>query len=108
MNASYRRVPTNFAPEARFEIKLRPPAATLEGRLEALKNQLLAKRLDQLHATAFDTPVRRAANEAAALAAVTGYPLLVFPALFEEKADAALSQARPQGVCRCGMQSVVV
>ena len=31
-------------------------------------------------------PVRRAANEAAALAWVTSHPLLLFPALFEEKA----------------------
>ena len=39
---------------------------------------------------------RRAANEAAALAWITAYPLLVFPALFDEKADMAISRAERQ------------
>jgi hypothetical protein len=43
-----------------------------------------------------NAPVRRAANEAAAIAWNTLFPLLVFPALFEEKAEAALHQARRQ------------
>jgi hypothetical protein len=40
--------------------------------------------------------IRRAANEAAALAWVTPYPLLVFPVLFEEKAAAELAVANRQ------------
>ena len=40
--------------------------------------------------------MRRAANEAAALAWATLYPLLVFPVLFEEKIEAALRQAERQ------------
>jgi hypothetical protein len=62
-----------------------------ENRLERLKNALLFERLGD--ETRYNTYVRRAANEAAALAWVTPYPLLVFPALFEEKADLALAQA---------------
>jgi hypothetical protein len=41
-------------------------------------------------------PLRRAANDAAALAWATLYPLLVFPVLFEEKIAAALRQAERQ------------
>ncbi len=40
--------------------------------------------------------IRRAANEAAALAWVTFYPLLLFPALFEEKIRHALRHAERQ------------
>jgi hypothetical protein len=40
--------------------------------------------------------LRRAANEAAALAWASIYPLLVFPVLFEEKTQAALRQAERQ------------
>ena len=53
---------------------------------------------EQLAAAApeMTVPLRRAANEAAALAWVTFYPLLVFPALFEEKIAAALRHAERQ------------
>ena len=44
----------------------------------------------------FSIQVRRAANEAAALAWVTPYPLLFFPVLFEEKANAELRVALRQ------------
>ena len=40
--------------------------------------------------------MRSAANEAAALAWVTPYPLLVFPTLFEEKAAFAVKLAEKQ------------
>jgi hypothetical protein len=40
--------------------------------------------------------LRRAANDAAALAWATLYPLLVFPVLFEEQTRAALRQAERQ------------
>ena len=40
--------------------------------------------------------VRRAANEAAALAWDTRFPLLVFPGLFEEKAANAVRQVQRQ------------
>ena len=94
MNTNYRRVPTEFGPENGFELRPSPPAPfrnVQENRLEQLKKELLFERLG-------DTPrlnsyLRRAANEAAALAWVTPYPLLVFPALFEEKANLALAQA---------------
>ena len=96
MNKYYRRVPTRFGPETGFEVKPTPPApfrAREEAELERLKARLLAQRLAGRGQPHYDSHLRGAANEAAALAWVTRYPLLVFPALFDEKADAALLRA---------------
>jgi hypothetical protein len=98
MNENHRRVPTEFGPETGFEVRLAPPApfrARQEAELERLKAQLLAERLE-IRNPQLDTQLRRVANEAAALAWVTQYPLLVYPALFEEKAQAALLRAERQ------------
>ena len=94
-----RRVAARFAPETRFELQPGPPApfrATQETEFERLKRQLLTLQLAELPEPELNAPLRRAANEAAALAWVTLYPLLVFPALFEEKAAAAVRQAERQ------------
>jgi len=72
-----------------------PFRAIQETGLERLKNRLLREFLYEARPGA-NVYVRRAANEAAALAWVTPYPLLVFPALFEEKAGAALLQVERQ------------
>ena len=99
MNREYRRVPTEFGPEARFEVRpatLAPFRAVQEEEFERLKARLLRERLDDLWELERHAWVRRAANDAAALAWVTQYPLLVFPALFEEKAEAALLHADRQ------------
>ena len=98
MNKTTNRIPAAFSPEARFE--LRPDAAatfrvTQESEFERLKSRLLAGQLAAA-APELNAPLRRAANEAAALAWVTFYPLLVFPVLFEEKTAVALRQARRQ------------
>ena len=103
MNANYRRVPARFAPETRFEVRPAPPApfrATQENELERLKNRLLREYLDEAAEPRINANVRRAANEAAALAWVSPYPLLVFPDLFAEKAAAALHQADRQRTIR--------
>src|SRR5260370_37069089 len=99
MKATYRRVPTRFGPETRFEVKPVPAApfrAVQENRFERLKNVLLDERLEESLDPAFNSYLRDAANEAAALAWVTAYPLLGFPALFEEKADSAVKLAVKQ------------
>ncbi len=99
MNANSRRLPTRFGPDARFEVRATPVApfrATQETELERLKNRLLREALYELTEPGVNGYVRRAANEAAALAWVTQFPLLVFPALFEEKVEAALRQAERQ------------
>ncbi len=93
MNAYYRRIPTEFGPETRFEIEPTPAApfrAVQENCFERLKSRLLAERLEQNWEPELNSQLRRAANEAAALAWVTPYPLLVFPTLFEEKAEVAV------------------
>ena len=99
MNANYRRVPTQFGPDTGFEVRSGPPAplrAWQEAELERLKNRLLSEWLETRWDPESDGQLRRAANEAAALAWVTRYPLLVFPALFEEQAEAALLRAERQ------------
>ncbi|HEY5913737.1 MAG TPA: hypothetical protein VJA21_24375 [Verrucomicrobiae bacterium] len=88
-----RKLPARFGPESRFELK--PVAAApyrllQENHFERLKAELLAARLKEVWEPNLNSQMRRAANEAAALAWVTPYPLLVFPVLFEEKAEAAL------------------
>jgi hypothetical protein len=99
MNEKYRRVPTEFGPDVGFEVNPSPPSpfrARQTAEFERLKAQLLAERLEAGWNLRLDSHLRRAANEAAALAWVTRYPLLVFPALFEEKAEAALLRAARQ------------
>lgn len=99
MNTYPTRVTLRFGPETRFEVLPAPPApfrATWESELDRLKGRLLQDQLGRLTRPRFSGYLRRAANEAAALAWVTPYPLLVFPALFEEKAEAALLQAERQ------------
>src|ERR1051325_2570849 len=100
MNIRHKRVPTKFGPEIGFG--LRPARPALPRALEAeefrrLKNRLLSERLEAAWEPRSNRGVSVAANEAAALAWVTPYPLLVFPVLFEEKAGAALRHARRQG-----------
>ena len=99
MNTKYRRVPTEFGPETRFDVKPAPPApfrAVQEDHFERLKTRLVEKRLETLWEPGLNARVRRAANEAEALAWVTPYPLLVFPVLFAEKTEAALLVADRQ------------
>ena len=65
----------------------------LGARLEAFKNRLLKRLLDQSPSMAFHAPLRRAANEAAAVVWLTPYPLFLLPVLIEEKARDACEQA---------------
>ena len=73
-----------------------PFRAVQESEFERLKSRLLSERLFANENPALNAPVRRAANEAAALAWVSFYPLLLFPVLFEEKVALALRQASRQ------------
>ena len=92
-------VPTEFGPETRFELRAGPAApfrATQETEFERLKSRLLVRQLAEVPTPELIPPLRRAANEAAALAWVTPFPLLVFPVLFEEKTALAVRQAARQ------------
>ncbi len=98
MNTNKTRLPVGFAAETRFELQANPPApfrAVLQNEFEQLKARLLAEQLAGA-SPGLNAPLRRAANEAAALAWATVIPLLAFPALFEEKAAAAARQAERQ------------
>jgi hypothetical protein len=99
MNKTTTRIPAEFRPETRFE--LRPNAATpfriaQETEFERLKSRLLAEQLARNAAQELNAPLQRAANEAAALAWISFHPLLMFPVLFEEKIRVALRQAERQ------------
>ena len=99
MNGTNAKVPTRWGPDTRFEVRPLPSApfrALEETVLERLKDRLLREYLYEEAETRAYGYVRRAANEAAALAWVTRFPLLLFPALFEEKARAARLQAERQ------------
>jgi hypothetical protein len=83
----------------RFELRPAPAApfrATQETEFERLKNRLLARELTNAPAPEFTPPIRRAANDAAAIAWGTAFPLLLFPVLFEEKAAAGLNRLEKQ------------
>ena len=67
-----------------------------EGGLDRLREGLLDQTLAQVQSTALVRPIRRAAQEAAALAWMEEFPLLVFPCLFQEKVDAAKHRAQRQ------------
>ncbi len=98
MNRNTTIVPTEFGPETRFELRPVPTVpfrAVQENEFERLKNKLLAQQLLDA-APELNAPLRRAANDAAALAWATVFPLLVFPALFEEKSGAAVLRAERQ------------
>jgi hypothetical protein len=99
MSAKYRQVRARFGPEMRFRVEPAPPGpfwARQQAELERLKAQLLAARLGARQNPQSAAQLQRAAAEAAALAWVTRYPLLVFPALFEEMAEAALLRVARQ------------
>ncbi len=98
MNHNRNRVATRFAPETRFEVRPVPAApfrALQETEFERLRAELLGKEL-AVARPELNVPLRRAANEAAALAWATVFPLLLFPVLFEEKARVAAQQAERQ------------
>jgi hypothetical protein len=87
MNIRHQIIPTEFGPETRFEVApvLGPFRAVATNRFEHLKGRLLSERLEEIWEPAFISQVR-----------VTPYPLLVFPLLFEEKADSAIAVAERQ------------
>ena len=110
MKTDKSRVAPRFAPEIRFAVRPQaaaPFSANLESEFERLKARLLAEQLDLAENPGLNAPIRRAANEAAALAWVTFYPLLVFPTLFEEKIEAAIRQVERQARIYAGSPELV-
>ena len=86
----------DFDAETRFDLLPAVPFHVASGaEFERFKSRLLAGRLQEAGAK-WETTLRDAAAEAAALAWTTHIPLLVFPALFEEKAATAILQGKRQ------------
>ena len=98
MNRTKKKLKPQFAPQTRFAVVPTPVApfrALHETELERLKGRLLRQALQEATAEA-GASLRRAADEAAALAWATWYPLLLFPQLFAEKAELAARQTARQ------------
>ena len=94
-----KKVTARFQPETRFEVVPTPAVpfrGTQETDLERLKTRLLKDVIEQTPDREHYALLRRAANEAAALAWFTPFPLLFFPGLFEEKARAVNRQKARQ------------
>src|SRR4051812_33106411 len=96
MNDKTKQLRTRFAPDTRFEVQALPFRTTETSALERLKERLLLQLLQQATDPEQNVLLRRAANDAVSLAWATQYPLLLFPALLEEKAAAALLHYRRQ------------
>src|SRR5688500_9882698 len=89
------RIKLRFERPTRFDVTPTggPPfRGTLETELDRLKDRLLLETLEKASNADLYAPLRRAANDAAALAWTTQFPLLVFPALLEEKTREARRQ----------------
>lgn len=111
MKTRKQTVPTRFAPETRFALApqfAQPFRAVQETEFEKLKGRLLRRLLDDAVQPDLNAPLRRAANDAAALAWTTTFPLLVFPALLEEKARRAQLQLQKQNQVRLRSETLLV
>jgi hypothetical protein len=87
-----RQLPTKFRKETRFDvcpIISAPFRGPVESRLEHLKHTLLQPVLRGTRNPELHSKLTWAAQEAASLAWLTPFPLLVFPGLFEEKLTGA-------------------
>jgi len=101
MNRNCKKKPSRFGAEIRFEVALVPTApfrGFKETELEELKDRLLSELLDPIKDVDLTSSIRRAANEASALAWTTPFPLLMLPGLLEEKVRSARLQAEQQKI----------
>ena len=101
-NEIYRRVPIQFAPDVQFEAT--PATATERARLRELfaqlQDRLILHCVNETKNAVLRQNLHRAADEAAAMAWMTPFPLLFMPTLFEEKTLAARLRTVRQGQIR--------
>lgn len=98
--------PTKADPPTAFDrLSTRTPAARVRPRekrrrddraLLHLRHRLVDQTLGQVQSLRLVEPIRRAAQEAEALAWMEEFPLLVFPCLFQEKLEAARFRTQRQ------------
>ncbi len=104
------QVPTRFQRETRFDIvplSAVPFRGPLELDLELLKGRLLYETIRETTDPLLRAPLKRAATEAAGAAWFTPFPLLFFPALFEEKATEARTRHSRQSQIRLSTQDLL-
>jgi hypothetical protein len=92
INTNVRQVPTRFSRAKRFAVepKFAPVnRAAEQSEFESLKARVLRPVLAETINPELQRYLRLAANEAAALAWTTPFPLLFLPGLLEEKASEA-------------------
>ena len=88
-----------FEPDIKFELPLHPGTVSPESvriRFQALQNRLLEETLGQTPNPILRENLHGVANEAAALAWTTQFPLLLMPVLFQEKARSVRLQLKKQ------------
>ena len=99
MKTNTRQLAARFGPSNRgTSLGVIQPTSTrakANARLTELKDRLMRQHLAGAKPELAPS-VQRAANDAASVAWATGFPLLVFPALFEEQASLARCQAARQ------------
>lgn len=103
MNTTCRRLKARFAAPTRFDapaVAAVPFRGMVENDLEQLKERLLWCELQRADSVEANVLLRRAANDAVALAWLTPYPLLLLPELFQEKAREMRVKARRQARIR--------
>ena len=82
---SARLTNVEFAEEGGFELAAEYGGRNrVEQRFAELRDELLAGELEETRTVGLHRGLKQAANEAAAIAWSTEYPLLVFPGLFAE------------------------
>lgn len=84
MSARYAEVV--FDPEDEFNLAVRFEREALAEKFADLKDELLGGYIEDLDNLPLQARLKHVANEAAGLAWTTEFPLLVFPALFDELA----------------------
>ena len=111
MRTTKKTLRARFAPETRYELAPVPPVpfrATRATELEQLKERLLRQALGSAEHADLYAPFRRAANEAAAVAWLTPFPLLFLPGLFEEKQATARRQFARQRNVRARSRDILM
>jgi isopentenyl diphosphate isomerase/L-lactate dehydrogenase-like FMN-dependent dehydrogenase len=97
-NNNTNKVPTRFGRQTRFRLKPRVLSAIDEtqAQFELLRTRLVQPLLTETTDVILRRQLRLAANEAAAVAWTTPFPLLVLPVLLEEKSEEAQQYSRRQ------------
>ena len=108
-NTKTSRIRTKFGPETRFEVPSPPvPFKVMQDtEFEKLKRALLQNALMEAGQADLYAPLRRAANEAAALAWISEFPALLLPELFAEKVMDAIRHTEKQRLIRSQTESLV-